>query len=415
MKQIASWYHWKVWDKILNKLIITRWRNQVLTSLLCDDAIIQLNLEDESERSILNNVYIGKVKNVVKNINSAFVDIGNGQMAYYSLTENRVHHYTKPHTGSQLHAGDEIIVQVSKDAIKTKDPMITSTLNFAGKYCVLTVGKNHIGFSSKIMDEEWKLKLKARLEEEKDDDFGIIVRTNARDAGAETILAEIRSLKATCRQVLESGAYRTCYSLLYEAVPAYVSSIRDAYSFNMEEIVTDQADIFETTRNYLTESQPEDLEKLRLYQDSMVPLIKLYPIEKTMEEALSKRVWLKSGGYLVIEPTEALTVIDVNTGKYTGKKAVRDTIMKINLEAAQESARQIRLRNLSGIVIIDFIDMEMEEDQKLLLDQLTQWCNADPVKTTVIGITKLNLVEVTRKKLRKPLHEILSVKRISSV
>lgn len=415
MEPIHHSCHWKVWVRTLNKLAITRWNGQVLTSLLCEGEIIQLSLEDESERSILHNIYIGKVKNVVKNINSAFVDIGNGQMAYYSLTENTIHHYAKPHTGKQLHAGDEIIVQVSKDAVKTKDPMITSALNFAGKYCVLTVGKNHIGFSSKITDMEWKQELKTALDGEKEDGFGIIVRTNAKDAGTETILEEVRNLKAVCHQVLEAGTYRTCYSLLYEAVPAYVSSIRDAYSYQMEEIITAETDIYETTKNYLQEFQPEDLNKLKLYQDPMVPLIKLYSIEKTMEEALGKRVWLKSGGYLVIEPTEALTVIDVNTGKYTGKKAVRDTIMKINLEAAKEAAKQMRLRNLSGIIIIDFIDMETEEDQKQLLDQLTLWCSADPIKTTVIGITKLNLVELTRKKMRKPLHEIAASKRINSV
>lgn len=143
----------------------------------------------------------------------------------------------------------------------------------------------------------------------------------------------------------------------------------------------------------------------------MVALIKLYRIEKTLEEALNKKVWLKSGGYLVIEPTEALTVIDVNTGKYAGKKNLRDTIMKINLEAAEEASRQLRLRNLSGIIIIDFIDMEMEEDRKRLLKKLAEWCGRDPVKTTVVDITKLNLVEVTRKKIRRPLYEQVGKRR----
>lgn len=395
----------------LNKRIITNWEGRVLTALMSDSQVVQLELEDTARKSLLNNIYIGKVKNVVKNINSAFVDIGNGQMAYYSLTENTVHHYTKPHAGTQLHPGDEIIVQIAKDAVKTKDPVITSCLSFTGKYSVLTAGKNHIGFSSKITDIQWKQTLKTILEQEKEAAFGIIIRTNASDASEETIVAEIRSLKAMYHQVMEMGAFRTCYSLLYEASPCCISSIRDTYAADMGEIVTDDLDMFRLMKEYLNRWQPEDVEKLRFYEDDMVSLIKLYPIEKALQEALGKRVWLKSGGYLVIEPTEALTVIDVNTGKYSGKKNLRDTIMKINLEAAQETARQLRLRNLSGIIIIDFIDMEAKEDQKLLLQQLTAWCLSDPVKVTVMGITNLNLVELTRKKLRKPLHEIVLGRR----
>lgn len=395
----------------MNRAVITRWNGQLLTALVSDREVLQLSLEDEGERSILNNIYVGKVKNIIKNINAAFIDIGNGQTAYYSLTENTLHHYTRPHPGKKLCAGDEIIVQVSRDAVKTKDPVVTSCLNFTGKYCVLTAGKNTIGFSSKITDTEWKQELKPVLEAEKEDGFGIIVRTNAKEAERSVIIAELRHLKELYQNVMELGNYRTCYSLLYEAVPSCVCSIRDTYASHMEEIVTDDSEVYQVLERYLKENQPEDLGKLRFYQDPMVALIKLYRIEKTMEEALNKKVWLKSGGYLVIEPTEALTVIDVNTGKYAGKKNLRDTIMKINLEAAEEAGRQLRLRNLSGIIIIDFIDMEMEEDRKLLLKKLSEWCGRDPVKTTVVDITKLNLVEVTRKKIRRPLYEQVGKRR----
>lgn len=391
----------------MNKFIITRWEGRVLTALINEEGVFQLGLEDDGEKSLLNNIYIGKVKNVVKNIGAAFVELGNGQMAYYSLTENTRHHYTKPHGNGPLHAGDEIIVQVSKDAVKTKDPVISSNLNFTGRYAVLTAGKNVLGFSAKIADQEWKQEMKARIGTELEDDCGIIVRTNAYGADAEEILAEIRELKTCYKTVMAAGTYRTCYSLLYEAAPSYVGSLRDARNGSIEEIITDDNEIYQTLGVYLGKEQPEDLGKLTLYQDSMVSLLKLYNLEKAMEEASGRRVWLKSGGYLVIEPTEALTVVDVNTGKYTGKKNPRETILKINLEAARETARQMRLRNLSGIIIIDFIDMTEEEDRKLLMDSLTQWCQKDSVKTTVVDITKLNLVEVTRKKQRRPLHEIM--------
>ena len=285
--------------------------------------------------------------------------------------------------------------------------MISSNLNFTGRYSVLTAGRDVLGFSAKITDQAWKQEMKELLAPELEEGIGIIVRTNAYGAKIPEILKEIRILKETYGTVLAAGAYRTCYSLLYEAVPSYLGHVRDARNGSIEEIITDDEEIYQTLTVYLEAEQPEDLKKLSLYRNSMVSLVKLYSLEKALEEASGKRVWLKSGGYLVIEPTEALTVVDVNTGKYTGKKNPRDTIMKINLEAAKETARQMRLRNLSGIIIIDFIDMAEEEDRKLLVASLSEWCQKDPVKTTVVDITKLNLVEVTRKKQRRPLHEII--------
>lgn len=379
----------------------------MLTALVSDEGVFQLGLEDDQEKSLLNNIYIGKVKNVVKNINAAFVELGNGQMAYYSLTENTCHHYTKPHGNGSIRAGDEIIVQVSRDAVKTKDPVISSNLNFTGRYSVLTAGRDVLGFSTKITDQGWKQEMKERLAPELEEGLGIIVRTNAYGADAADILEEIRALKTCYSTVMAAGTYRTCYSLLYEAVPPYLGNLRDARNGSIDEIITDDGAIYQTLNLYLETEQPEDLKKLSLYRDPMVSLLKLYQLEKALGDASGRRVWLKSGGYLVIEPTEALTVVDVNTGKYTGKKNPRDTIMKINLEAARETARQMRLRNLSGIIIIDFIDMAEEDDRKLLVDSLSKWCQKDPVKTTVVDITKLNLVEVTRKKQRRPLHEIM--------
>ena len=394
----------------MNKIIITRWNDHILTSWYEDQKMVQVQIEDEEHRSILNNIYIAKVKNIVNNINAAFVELGGGQMAYYSLTENQIHHHTTAKDSQILRTGDEIIVQVVKDAIKTKDPVVTGNLSFAGKYCVVTAGKAVIGFSGKISDTAWKQQWKERLSAYRDGDLGIILRTNAKEAEEEEILEELQQLKKKYRQILEMGSFRTCYSLLYEAVPACVSSIRDTYQAQMEEILTDDSEIFGQLQAYLKEYQTEDAGKLRFYQDELLPLSKLYQIDKWLEEALSKRVWMKSGGYLIIEPTEALTVIDVNTGKYSEKKTLRDTILKINLEAAKETARQLRLRNLSGIIIIDFIDMEQEEDRQLLMKKLSEWCGRDPVRTNVVDMTKLNLVEVTRKKIRKPLHEMAGIK-----
>lgn len=395
----------------MNKLIVTRWNQGILTALQSEEGIIQLNLDPAPDSSVLGDIYIGKVKNIVKNINSAFVEFTNGRMGYYSLAENRNHIYAKEHSGSSLKAGDEIVVQVSRDSVKTKAPVLTGNISFPGKYCVLTLGKTVIGFSSKIKNQEWKAAVKQMLPKEAGTEYGVIVRTNAQDADPDIIINELVSLHETSSRMLSEAAYRTCFSRLYRSVPSYISDIRDLNSGLLQEIITDDSYIYHQLQEYLACFQPEDHRKLIFYEDKMLPLSKLYSLESVMEHAMNKRVWLKSGGYLVIEPTEALVVIDVNTGKFSEKKEIRATILKTNLEAAAEISRQLRLRNLSGIIIVDFIDMERDEDKRELLTRLEALTAKDPVKTTVVDMTRLNLVEITRKKVRRPLYEQASFDR----
>lgn len=395
----------------MNKLIITAMNDkQVLTALYAGSRPVQLDIDSRSG-SILGNIYIGKVQNVVKNINSAFVDIG-GITGYYSLSENRRHLYTnRPGQNPAqspvrpMASGDEIIVQVSREAVKTKEPVLTCNLNFTGKFCVLTVNKPGINFSSKIHNDAWKQEIRTLLKPETEPEYGLIIRTNAYEASPERVLEEFKGLKNKYHEILKSGCFRTCYSVLMEAVPPYIGRLRDTYDRDMDEILTDDPAIFNAIEQYLKQEQPEAVGKLRYYQDSLVSLTKLYSLEKAVGDALQKKVWLKSGGYLVIEPTEAMTVIDVNTGKYSGKKNVEDTLFKINMEAAEEAARQMRLRNLSGIIIVDFIDMSQSSRREELMAYLTECCRKDPIKTTVVDMTQLNLVEITRKKVRKPFHE----------
>lgn len=399
----------------MNKLIITRWKEKILTALMTDGKCRSLNLEPEDSNYVPGNIYIGKVKNIVKNINAAFIDLGGDKTGYYSLNENRKHLFTdsgfmeKAPTDRPLRQGDEIIVQVNRDAVKSKDPVLSSNLNFTGKYAVVTLGKTQIGFSAKIKDTSWKEEIKSYLlslkEKNESREFGIIVRTNAREAAKEAIEEEVLHLKHRMEMLLQRAANRTCYTLLEGMEPSYILSLRDSYSNELQSVVTDDETCFNNMKRYLMEHQKADMAKLEFYQDSLLPLSKLYKLEATLEEALDRRVWLKSGGYLIIEPTEALTVVDVNTGKFTGKKNAEDTILKINLEAAAETARQLCLRNLSGIIIIDFIDMTREEHKRRLLSMLEAEFKKDPVKTVLVDMTKLGLVEITRKKVRKPLHE----------
>lgn len=405
----------------MNKLIITRWNGRLLTALVAGNGqgrneILELNLEDQESR--LGNIYVGKVMHVVQNLNAAFVDFEKDRTGYYSLKENPQALYTgsrkspsHPFGGKsgsgKLKAGDEIIVQIARDAVKTKDPVLTATLNFTGKYAVLTVGKPMISFSSKISDNEWKDTLRPELSVLMPDKVGVIIRTNAYTADTAEILGDITRLLTEYHKLMEEAPYRSCYSLLYQAQAGYISSIKNCPSGSLEEILTDDPVVYHELTGYLSHYQPEYVPILRLYQDSLVSLAKLCSLDTAIMQAAQKHVWLKSGGYLVIEQTEAMVVIDVNTGKYSGKKSQEDTIRKINLEAAQEICHQLRLRNLSGIIIIDFIDMKTEADKAILLEALKTYAKKDPVKTTVIDMTTLNLVEMTRKKGRKPLSEQL--------
>ncbi|MGL5437617.1 MAG: ribonuclease E/G [Lachnospiraceae bacterium] len=392
----------------MNKLIITRRDQQYITALFSGKEVLELHLEDDS--MVLGNIYIGKVKNVVKNINAAFVDYKEGKTGYYSLTENPVSLFTTPSSGT-LKAGDEIIVQIEKDAVKTKDPVLSANLNFSGKYAVLTSAKHVIGFSSKIHDTDWKDRLREELAPMLEGTAGVIIRTNAYTAATAQIKAEIEGLLAIYQKLKAEASYRTCYSLLHEANTGYLNTLASCPDKTLEQIITDCPEVYETCRNYLSIHQPEELDKLQLYQDSQISLSNLYSLETVFKQALQKRVWLKSGGYLVIEQTEAMVVIDVNTGKYSKKKTLQDTIRLINQEAAKEICHQLRLRNLSGIIMIDFIDMKAEEDKQQLMAILKRYAAEDPVKTMVVDMTALNLVEMTRKKGRRPLAEQLQSNR----
>ncbi len=289
----------------MNKLIITRWNGSVITLLQSGKETVQVNIEPEENQSVLGNIYIGKVNHIVKNINAAFVDIGGGQMGYLSLSDANILFVDQRTYNGKLRQGDEIIVQVERDAVKTKAPVLTGNLNVTGRYFVLTSGKKQIGFSTKITDQAWKQEMKSYLESRKDEDFGMIVRTNAYKVPKEELESELIQLMDSFKEMLDNAKHRTCYSLLYSSAPSYLTGLRDSLKSSLEAVITDEPDIYDAIKDYLTQCQPEDLGLLTWYEDNLLPLGKLYRIEKTMDEALGKRVWLKSGGYLVIEPTEA--------------------------------------------------------------------------------------------------------------
>ena len=393
--------------KILSKLIITDLichEKKIRTAALEEQGrISQLNFSEIASKGILGNIYVGKVQNIVKNIHAAFIEIADGIMCYYSLDDKAEPVFTNPKKDSVMKIGDEVIVQVSKEGMKTKLPSVSSNLNFIGRYLVLTSQRKELGFSGKLNKEE-KKRIREFLEGEMPENAGIIVRTNARNAKKEEILEELKNLQTRYETLLKKGHSRVCFSLLEEHMPDYLQTLQNVYTQTLDEIVTDDPEVFQAVQNYLNCYGEYEI-PLRFYEDKLLPLSKLYSLESVLERSLQERVWLKSGGFLVIQPTEAFVCIDVNTGKFSGKKEIQETFRKINLEAAKEIAWQLRLRNLSGIILIDFINMENQEDKKELLHTLQAYLNQDPIKGTVVDITPLNIVEVTRKKVRKPLLE----------
>lgn len=405
-------FHFRTWVKKLNKLVITQMplgNGECLVSALAsENRAIELRVGTRTQQGILGNIYVAQVENIARNIQAAFVQIQKGQRCYLPLKEAAQAIYTgnQRHMG-ELRPGDEILVQVNREAMKTKAPSVTTNLSFTGKYLVLTSGDCRLGLSSKL-DAADNVRLRKWLAERKRENYGLVVRTNAAEASKEELLRELSFLEKQLERVAVYGRSRTCFSLLLEAEPFYLSAVRDAYSQELEEIVTDDRELFAGLCEYLAQYQPEDLPKLRLYEDRLLPLYKLFSLERAFNEALREKIWLKSGGFVVIQQTEAFVSIDVNTGKFTDKKKAEETFRKINLEAAGEIARQLRLRNLSGIILIDFINMQNSDHQEELLHVLARHLRKDPVKAQVIDLTALQIVETTRKKVRRSLLEDLT-------
>lgn len=401
------------------KYCIAKMKNRILSYLLAENGhAVEIHADEMEDRNLLGNIYIGRVQKVVKNIQAAFVEISPGVPCYLPLEDLRDPIYTKKGPSKDLQQGDELVVQVSREAMKTKGPSVTTRLSLQGRYVILDGKHIGIGISKKLEEgqreklrriaESYRKDLSAdshsgsiRLEEA----AGIVIRTNAACASEEAILEELRKLSRQLADIRGKAPYRTCYSCLHQMPPGWLRRFNGLRMRDTQFIMIEDEQLYLQARQYLQEYLPELLPILVHYHDPLLPMHKLYSLERELSEALSQRVWLRSGGYLVIQPTEALTVVDVNSGKYEAGKKKEETILKVNLEAARETARQMRLRNLSGIIIIDFINMETEEAKNEVLGELRARLLLDPLQANVVDMTKLNLVEVVRKKVEGPLME----------
>lgn len=372
-----------------SEIIVTRLQNYIISAWMINYEIVEFQCISVKEKSLIGNIYLGKVKNIVKNIQGAFVEFEKGELGFL------------PIRNKNLKIDDEILVQVKKEATKEKKPMLSDQIELTGKYLVLTSDKTSIGISNKIREEETRRQLKNMAEPLINGDYGFILRTSAARASKQVVLDEASVLADKYADILRKKEYRQPFQLIEtnQNMKNLLLFGRDSEEINR--IVTDQQeleDIFQK-EGFLVQLLSEDAGDIE----------RRYRIRHCLKEALNKKVWMKSGGFLYVEQTEAMAVIDVNTGKSIGKGDKKAHIRKINIEAAKEAARQIRLRNLSGIIMIDFIDMDSEYDQEELLRVMQQYLDQDSKKAVAIDMTKLGLMEITRKKERNPIFRQIDI------
>lgn len=382
-----------------NKLIITDFHQKILYAYIEDNNLTELSLEGSS--SILGSICVGTVENIVKNINAAFVRINSDNLCYYPLDNQHI--FLNKKNNQTLVIGDQILVQVNKEGIKTKNPMVTGNISLTGKYCVLDLTSGFIGISNKITDKDKIIYYKELVSKHLQEGRGVIVRTGAISVSDEEFIEEIVELNHLMDSILEKSKYVSGQQIIYKKAN-YISYINGFSMNSIDEIITDVQDVYNELRLCYEKNDVKMLDKLKYYEDDY-SLKLLYNLSRELDNVTKKKVWLKSGAYLIIEQTEAMVVIDVNTGKSISKKSKDEHFFKVNVEAALEISRQLRLRNLSGIIIIDFINMGTDNHKEELINYLKSLIAKDKVKTTFVDITKLNLVELTRKKIKKTVLE----------
>jgi ribonuclease G len=379
----------------------------------------ELHVERTLERGLLGNVYAGRVARVLPGMQSAFIDIGLERAAFLHVAD--VHALPGAHGRADpngqvpierlVFEGQTLVVQVVKDPIGTKGARLSTQISIAGRLLVYLPQDDHIGISQKIGSAELREQLRQRMTalvgtRNQGGGGGFILRTNAEDATDAELAEDIQYLRVTWNAIREAALKSPPGTLLHEDLNLAQRVLRDLVNDQTQSIRIDSRMQYEALRTFGQRYTPGAVSRLQLYGGER-PIFDLYNVDKEVEKALARRVDLKSGGYLVIDQTEALTTIDVNTGGYVGARNFDETIFKTNLEAAQTIARQLRLRNLGGIIIIDFIDMVRQEHQDQVLGELRKQLARDRVKTTVSGFTQLGLVEMTRKRTRESLSHVL--------
>ncbi len=382
----------------MKRVLMDVWEDFSRIALVENGEPLEIYYAGKREESLVGNVYAGRIENVIPTLQAAFVDIGTGKNAYLYYGKERA---VSDEEKKKPKGGSTVLVQVEKDAAGTKGAVLTENISFAGKFLVLLPEEaGEIRISRKITQDEERERIYRIIAEMLPSFCGVIVRTNGEGQGRQAYEKELQSLLEKWDKV-QKASYQKPPALIWQENTPVLQAARDFYSKDVDSFVVNDKAAYEmllATGDFNGEEQPV----LEWYQEK-TPLFSAFYVESKLEKALEQKVWLKSGGFLVIEETEACVVIDVNTGKMNGKGDLEKTIKKTNLEAAEEVAKQLRLRNLSGIIIVDFVDMVHEADRNLVTKTLEKAVAKDRMKTVVVGMTELGLMQITRKKTRPSL------------
>ncbi len=383
-------------------------------AILEDDRLVEVYVEKQDQQRMVGNIYKGIVENVLPGMQAAFVNIGYEINAFlpfseihntdyiiddYDDDENHQKKSSVDNIAVDLHTGQEIYVQVIKEPFASKGPRVTTEIAIPGRLLVLVPGGSYIGISKKIWDKYERRRLRKIASKLRHKGFGIIVRTVAEGKSEESIQKDYQMLIDHWNRLEKSASKSDAPVLVYEDLETATSVIRDLLTSDVSNIIIDSKKTFKKLEAYLEDVSPNLANRLELYR-LKVPIFESMGIEAEIDKLMRPKVWLKSGAYLIIEKTEAMVVVDVNSGRFVGKKMHEDNSLKINLEAAREIARQLRLRDLSGLIVIDFIDMREEENKRKVYYEIRKELKKDRAKVAVSPISDFGLLEMTRQRIR---------------
>ncbi len=384
---------------------------------IVESGILQeLHLERQAQTGIVGNIYKGKVSRVLPGMQAAFVDIGLEKAAFLHASDIVPHtecvarveqkHFQAGNIAELVRQGQDIMVQVVKDPLGTKGARLTTDITLPSRYLVFMPGSSHVGVSQRVESEEERNRLKSITSDYVDELGGFIIRTAAEGAGAEEMARDAAFLKLLWRKILIRKEKSKPCKILYADLGLAFRILRDFVGTKLERIRVDSRQTYEQLVTFTKEFVPELTDRLENYPGER-PIFDLFDVENEVQRALDRKVELKSGGSLIIDQTEAMTTVDINTGAFVGHRNLEETIFNTNIEATQSIARQLRLRNLGGIIIIDFIDMQDEDHKRRVLHSLELALAKDRAKTNISNFSKLGLVEMTRKRTRESLEHIL--------
>jgi ribonuclease E len=391
-------------------MLITEVGDRDQIAVLEDRTLVEHYITRAGARSMVGNIYLGKVQNVLPGMEAAFVDIGRGRNAVLYAGEVSYDEEVDgeaPRIEKVLRGGQNIMAQITKDPMGGKGARLTQEISLPGRFLVLVPNSQVFGISRRLPDKE-RARLKDILKKIRPPEHGVIVRTAAEGAAADDLEADLARLIEEWGTIAKSAKRGKAPRVLYEEPELTVRVVRDLFTAGeFKEIVTDSTPIYDQVVAYLQSVAPDLVPKVHIHEGPL-PLLETYHVTEQIHKALERKVWLPSGGYIVIDRTEAMTVIDVNTGKHVGKANLEETVTKTNLEAAEEIARQLRLRDIGGIIIIDFIDMLLERNKDKVIQTLRNAMAQDKTRSQIFDIGPLGLLEVTRKRVSAGLLESFS-------